>query len=103
MKSLLCCLAAITLLVPCMTAADTDGWIRMFDGKTLTGWKANEHPDSWTVRDGYLTGDGEASHLFWMERECENCEFKALVRLAGRRMPSRSPCPRRQSPSTRAL
>ena len=26
-------------------------------------------------------GDGPASHLFWMERECENCEFKAEVKI----------------------
>ena len=61
--------------------ADTDGWISMFDGKTLNGWKANERPESWTVRDGTITGDGEASHLFWMEHECENCEFKAEVKI----------------------
>ncbi len=47
----------------------------------MNGWKANEHPDSWTVRDGCITGDGEASHLFWMERECENCEFKSEVKI----------------------
>jgi hypothetical protein len=64
-----------------MIAADNDGWIKMFDGKTLSGWKANERPESWTVRDGCITGDGEASHLFWMEKECENCEFKAEVKI----------------------
>ena len=58
-----------------------DGWISMFDGKTLSGWKANEHPDSWKVVDGAIVGDGPASHLFWMERECENCEFRAEVKL----------------------
>jgi hypothetical protein len=50
-----------------------DGWISMFDGKTLDGWKANERPESWKVVDGIITGDGPASHLFWMTRECENC------------------------------
>ena len=58
-----------------------DGWISMFDGKTLTGWKANGNPDSWKVVDGAIVGDGPASHLFWMERECENCEFRAEVKL----------------------
>jgi hypothetical protein len=58
-----------------------DGWISMFDGKTLNGWKANERPESWKVVDGIITGDGPASHLFWMERECENCEFRAEVKL----------------------
>jgi Domain of Unknown Function (DUF1080) len=64
-----------------LTAAD-EGWISMFDGKTLDGWKANEHPDSWSVKDGAIAGDGDASHLFWMVRECENCEFKADVKIS---------------------
>lgn len=61
--------------------AAADDWITMFDGKTLDGWKANERPDSWSVKDGTITGDGPASHLFWMVRECENCEFKAEVKI----------------------
>src|SRR5947199_8911898 len=61
--------------------AGKDGWISMFDGKTLDGWKANERPESWKVVDGAITGDGPASHLFWMTRECENCEFRAEVKL----------------------
>ena len=53
----------------------------MFDGKTLDGWKANQHPESWTARNGSIVGDGEMSHLFWMAEECDNCEFKAQVRI----------------------
>jgi Domain of Unknown Function (DUF1080) len=56
-------------------------WISMFDGKTLEGWKANQNPSSWSVRNGTITGDGENSHLFWMTEQCESCEFKAQVRL----------------------
>jgi hypothetical protein len=67
-------------LTTALLAAD-DGWIRIFDGKTLDGWKANENPESWTVKDGAIVGDGEKSHLFYMKQECENCEFKALVKL----------------------
>src|SRR5487761_2183465 len=58
-----------------------DGWKPMFDGSTLDGWKANEHPESWTVKNGAITGDGPASHLFWMKEKCVNCEFKAEVRI----------------------
>jgi hypothetical protein len=68
------------LLTTALLAAD-DGWIRIFDGKTLDGWKANDNPESWTVKDGAIVGDGEKSHLFYMKQECENCEFKALVKL----------------------
>jgi hypothetical protein len=58
-----------------------DEWTSMFDGSTLEGWKANEHPESWTVKDGAIRGDGPASHLFWMTEKCVNCEFKAQVRI----------------------
>jgi hypothetical protein len=67
-------------LTTALLAAD-DGWIRMFDGKTLDGWKANDNPESWTVKNGAIVGDGEKSHLFYMKQECENCEFKASVKL----------------------
>ncbi len=53
----------------------------MFDGKTLDGWKASENPGSWKVVDGTIVGDGPVSHLFWMGRECDNCEFRAEVKL----------------------
>ncbi len=58
------------------------GWVKMFDGKTLNGWKANENPESWTAKDGAIVGDGEKSHLFWMTKECGNCEFKAEVKIS---------------------
>jgi hypothetical protein len=58
------------------------GWISMFNGKDLYGWKANERPESWSVKDGAIVGDGEASHLFWMKEECGNCEFKAQAKIS---------------------
>ena len=54
-------------------------WIKMFDGKTLKNWKANDNPESWKVEDGAIVSSGKRSHLFWMKQECENCEFKAEV------------------------
>ena len=65
-----------------ISSAQDNGWISMFDGKTLTGWKANEHPESWSVKDEAIVGDGEESHLFWMSRECRDCEFKADVKIS---------------------
>ena len=58
-----------------------EGWHSIFDGKTLDGWQANNNPESWSVRDGAITGDGVASHLFYMREKCINCEFKAEVRI----------------------
>lgn len=74
----------ITLLAAAgatLAADSSTGWKTIFDGKTLTGWKANDNAGSWTARDGEIVGDGERSHLFYMSEQCENCEFKAEVRL----------------------
>jgi len=75
-------LAAAGLAAACSMAADDNGgWISMFDGKTLEGWKAADNAASWSVRDGKITGDGERSHLFYMLHECANCEFQAEVKI----------------------
>lgn len=81
-------LASLALALP-LCAADKPAkpgkWIKMFNGKNLDGWKANERPESWTVQkeDGKNTirGQGGVSHLFWMNGECENCEFKADFKI----------------------
>jgi len=72
----------LVLLVFATGAWAADGWKPIFDGKTLDGWKANERPGSWTVKDGNITGDGEASHLFYMGTICVNCEFKSEVKIS---------------------
>ncbi len=43
----------------------TDGWVSLFDGKTLTGWKASEHPATFTVADGAIVVYGDRAHLFY--------------------------------------
>ena len=66
------------------------GWKRIFDGKTLNGWKANERPENWTVEthmgphgrlEGELVGQHGKSYLFYMDEMCENCEFYAEIKL----------------------
>ena len=59
-----------------LRAAD-DGWITMFDGTTLKGWKANEKVDQWKVEDGAILVHGERSHLFYIgDDESKPAEFK---------------------------
>jgi hypothetical protein len=74
-------LVAASLAAADKSTAAGGGWIKMFDGKTLNGWKANEHPESWSVRDGAIVGDGDESHLYYMLHQCGNCEFKAEVKI----------------------
>lgn len=65
-------------------AAETEGgWIKLFNGKDLTGWKANENPDQWKVEDGAIVAHGDRSHLFYVGTdpshlpEFKNFHFKA--------------------------
>ena len=58
---------------------DANGWCKVFDGKTLSGWTAPT-PGKWEVKDGVVIGQGPMSHLF-SPNEYTNLEFKAEVRL----------------------
>ena len=61
------------LLIPCLAlsfaavavADEKGGWIPLFDGKSLDGWKANDKPGTFALKDGLLIVRGERSHLFY--------------------------------------
>lgn len=61
--------------------ADQDGWIKMFDGKSLDGWKVSENPESWQVEDGKLVCKGPRAHLFYVanDKPFKDFHFKADV------------------------
>jgi hypothetical protein len=52
-----------------------NGWISLFDGKTLSGWKASENKATFSVQDGVIVVDGPRSHLFYTGN-VENANFK---------------------------
>jgi hypothetical protein len=54
--------------------SNEEGWITMFDGKTLDGWKAAEHPENWVVENGAIKATGPRSHLFY-----EGGDFKDFI------------------------
>jgi hypothetical protein len=62
----------------------SDGWLSLFDGKTLDGWQPVENPDTWKVEDGALVCNGERSHLFYVgdanDGTFKNFEFMADVK-----------------------
>jgi len=58
---------------------DAQGWIKLMDGKTLSGWTAPT-PGRWEVKDGVLVGQGPMSHLF-SPGTYTNLEFKSEVKL----------------------
>ena len=61
-----------------------DGWVSLFDGKTLNGWKAAENPGTFSVQDGAIVVAGPRAHLFYEgpvnNHSFKNFEWKAQVK-----------------------
>jgi hypothetical protein len=59
--------------------ADEEGWITLFDGTSMDGWKANENPEQWKLEDGAIVAAGPRSHLFYVGKDEKNPpEFKSF-------------------------
>jgi hypothetical protein len=58
-------------------------WVSIFDGKTFTGWKIAEHPETFSIADGTVVVFGERAHMFYEgtvgNHNFKNFEFKADV------------------------
>ncbi|GIW93592.1 MAG: glycosyl hydrolase [Pirellulaceae bacterium] len=61
---------------------EQEGWVTLFDGKTLNGWKASENKDSWSIEDGAIVCHGPRSHLFYVgdEKPFKNFHFRCEVK-----------------------
>lgn len=61
-------LLLVTAASSAAVGGDEEGWQVLFDGKDLTGWKANMRPASFSVNDGILKAHGKhgMSHLFYV-------------------------------------
>jgi len=76
-------LAGILAMTACSATKhpkpDSEGWITLFDGKTLNGWEAPESPESFRVEDGVILAKGPKSHLYYtgpvMDHDFKNFEF----------------------------
>lgn len=88
MKTRLLMLAATLLLGVCTSLTlrqQADGWVSIFDGKTLNGWKATtENPSTFSVQDGAIVANGPRAHLFYEgpvnNHNFKNFEWKAQVK-----------------------
>jgi hypothetical protein len=82
MRQLIVCFIAILLFGG---SAPADEWRSLFDGKTLDGWKAADHPECFRVEDGAIVaGGGPMAHLFYVgpvgRHDFKNFELKLEVR-----------------------
>ena len=73
----------LALALPSFAADSKDGWVSLFDGKSLEGWKANENPETFSVKDGEIVVKGQRGHLFYVgpvgDHNFKNFEFKADI------------------------
>lgn len=67
-------------LTTTLSAAE-EGFTDLFDGKTYTGWKINESPESWSIKNGAFVAKGGRSHLFYVgdDKPFVNFELKVDV------------------------
>ncbi|HET6250858.1 MAG TPA: DUF1080 domain-containing protein [Tepidisphaeraceae bacterium] len=69
---------------PATPAPDKDGFVSLFDGKTLDGWKIGDNANSWSVKDGEIVVHGPGpAHLFYdgpiHNHDWKNFHLKAEV------------------------
>jgi len=65
---------------PANRLADTDGWISLFNGKDLTGWKqvgAGEH----YVKDGLICSKGGMGLLYYTAARWGNCTLRVVYKM----------------------
>ena len=55
----------LALALPVLAADPAGGWVPLFDGKSLDGWKASEKPGTFSVENGEIVVRGNRSHLFY--------------------------------------
>ena len=59
------------------------GWVKLFDGKSMEGWKINENAGSFKIEDGALVVNGDRGHIFYVgnvaDHKFKNFEYKATV------------------------
>jgi len=66
---------------------DHEGWVQIFDGKTLSGWDGRS--DIWHVEDGAMVGESSPEHpsgttnIIWRGGEPNNFELKLEMKLEG--------------------
>ena len=68
MKTIVRLVLTTLAVVGCASATSarrSDDWIPLFDGKTLTGWRASENPATFSVANGEIVVHGPRAHLFY--------------------------------------
>ncbi len=74
-------LVFVLLSLSSLTAgAQSDGWIQLFNGKDLTGWK-HVGPGHMTVEDGLIHTHGGMGLLYWSAGTVGNCVIRLVFKM----------------------
>ncbi|HKB45551.1 MAG TPA: DUF1080 domain-containing protein [Chitinophagaceae bacterium] len=79
-----CCAVSLCLFFCAATNHPSqDGWISLFDGKSLDNWKVGKNAGTFTIENGMIVANGPVAHLFYegdvRQHNFKNFEFKADV------------------------
>ncbi|KPK41499.1 MAG: hypothetical protein AMJ65_09325 [Phycisphaerae bacterium SG8_4] len=79
------CIAGCAANEKKLVETDEDGFVSIFDGKTLKGWRAlpPETAPAWTVTDGMIVGDGDKGrgYLTFENGDIADLELKLSYRF----------------------
>ena len=73
-------LLGILLLSALPLLAQSDGWIQLFNGKNLDGWK-HVGPGSMTVENGLIQTHGGMGLLYWTAGPVGNCNIRVVYKM----------------------
>lgn len=84
-RNIITALLICSIAISCSSSkhSKSDGWLSLFDGKSLDGWKVGDNANSFSVENGSIKVNGNVAHLFYdgniQEHNFKNFEFKADV------------------------
>jgi len=74
----------VVVAIPARGQTSEQGWISLFDGRSLDGWKVSGNAGTFSVRDGAIVAHGPFSHLFYVGPvyygDFKDFEFKVDVK-----------------------
>lgn len=87
MLKLIATLVILFATLPLSAVGSAGGeWVQLFDGRSLTGWRASENPASFQVEDGAIVAHGPRAHLFYTGdvrgADFKNFELEVEVKAA---------------------
>ena len=76
------CIVALAMMTAFAAETKKDGWISLFDGKTLSGWTPRGDAQ-WKVEKGAMIGQSEGGHgHIYAAPECTDLEVKGMFRIS---------------------